>query len=241
MFIFYIYLFFTNFSQRNFRNIKSFHSFVPLKSTMENTAERIVGKAYELFMRYGIRSVSMDEIANQLGMSKKTIYQYYADKDELVEDAIEIVLNINRNDCAHQQADSENAVHEVFLSLDTVKQILSKMNPAVIFDLEKYHTGAFNKYNDHKNRFLFNVIVTNLNRGKEEGLYRKEINVNLIARFRLASMFLIFNPEIFPGEQFNLPQLLAETTDNFLYGIASERGQQMIEHYKQQSKNLITA
>jgi AcrR family transcriptional regulator len=208
---------------------------------MENTAERIVGKAYELFMRYGIRSVSMDEIANQLGMSKKTIYQYYADKDELVEDAIEIVLNINRTDSARQLADSENAVHEVFLSLDTVKQILNKMNPAVIFDLEKYHTGAFNKYNDHKNRFLFNVIVTNLNRGKDEGLYRKEINVNLIARFRLASMFLIFNPEIFPGEQFNLPQLLAETTDNFLYGIANERGQQLIEHYKQQSKNLITA
>ena len=61
---------------------------------MENTAERIVAKAYELFMRLGIRSVSMDEIATQLGMSKKTIYLYYADKDELVEDAIEIVLNM---------------------------------------------------------------------------------------------------------------------------------------------------
>lgn len=208
---------------------------------MENTAERIVGKAYELFMRFGIRSVSMDEIANQLGMSKKTIYQYYADKDELVEDAIEIVLNINRNDCKTQQAESANAIHEVFLSIDTVKQILSKMNPAVIFDLEKYHTGAFNKYNDHKNKFLFDVIVTNINRGKQEGIYRKDINTNLIARFRLASMFLIFNPEIFPGEQFNLPQLIAETTDNFLYGIASEEGRLMIEHYKQQSKNLITA
>lgn len=208
---------------------------------MENTAERIVGKAYELFMRYGIRSVSMDEIANQLGMSKKTIYQYYADKDELVEDAIEIVLNINRNDCFNQQKESTNAIHEVFLSIDTVKQILSKMNPAVIFDLEKYHTGAFNKYNDHKNKFLFNVIVDNINRGKSEGLYRQEIQTNLIARFRLASMFLIFNPEIFPGEQFTLPQLIAETTDNFLYGIASIEGCQMIEHYKQLRKNLIPA
>lgn len=208
---------------------------------MENTAERIVAKAYELFMRLGIRSVSMDEIANQLGMSKKTIYLYYADKDELVEDAIEIVLNINRNDCKTQLEESENAIHEVFLSIDTVKKILSKMNPAVIFDLEKYHTGAFNKYNDHKNKFLFDVIVNNLNRGKQEGLYRQEININLIARFRLASMFLIFNPEIFPGEHFNLPQLIAETTDNFLYGIASEQGRLMIEHYKQLSKNLIPA
>lgn len=115
------------------------------------------------------------------------------------------------------------------------------MNPAVIFDLEKYHTGAFNKYNDHKNKFLFNVIVNNINRGKSEGLYRQEVQTNLIARFRLASMFLIFNPEIFPGEQFTLPQLIAETTDNYLYGIASAEGCQMIEHYKQLRKNLIPA
>ena len=207
---------------------------------MENTAERIVGKAYELFMRFGIRSISMDEIANQLGISKKTIYQYYVDKDALVEDAIEIVLKINRQNSFRHQTESENAVHEVFLSLDDVKQIISKMNPSVIFDLEKYHPVAFNKYNEFKNGFLFNMIVTNLNRGQSEGLYRKEFNTNLIARFRLASMFLIFNPEIFPGEEFNLPQLLAVTTDNFLYGIANERGQQLIEQYKLLSKKLIT-
>jgi AcrR family transcriptional regulator len=207
---------------------------------MENTAERIVGKAYELFMRFGIRSISMDEIANQLGISKKTIYQYYVDKDALVEDAIENALKINRNNCNRQQEESQNAVHEVFLILDAMKQILSKMNPAVLHDLEKYHPVAFNKHNEFKNRFLFNIIVNNLNRGQSEGLYRKEINTNLIARFRLASMFIIFNPEIFPGEEFNLPQLLAATTDNFLYGIANERGRELIEQYKLLSKNLIT-
>ena len=60
--------------------------------------ERIVNKAHELFLRYGIRSVSMDEIANHLGMSKKTIYQFYADKDALVEDVIDIEINLNRTD-----------------------------------------------------------------------------------------------------------------------------------------------
>lgn len=208
---------------------------------MENTAQRIVSKAYELFMRYGIRSVSMDEIAQQLGISKKTIYQFYTDKDKLVEDAIEIVLKINRENCLTQQQTSSNAIQEVLLTIETVKQMLSKMNVAVIYDLEKYHINAFNKYNDYKKQFLYTIIVNNIQRGKSEGLYRKEIQTNLIARFRLASLFLIFNPEIFPDEQFTLPELIAETTDNYLYGIASPEGCKMIEYYKQQRKNLSRA
>ncbi|NDA61929.1 MAG: TetR/AcrR family transcriptional regulator [Chitinophagia bacterium] len=192
-------------------------------------------------MRYGIRSVSMDEIAQQLGISKKTIYQYYTDKDKLVEDVIEFVLNINRKDCLHQQQISSNAIHEVLLTIESVKQMLSKMNLAVMYDLEKYHPSAFNKYNHYKKDFLYNIIVYNILRGKSEGLYREEIQTNLIARFRLASVFLIFNTEIFPDENFTLPELIAETTDNFLYGIASPEGCKMIEYYKQQRKNLSRA
>ena len=109
-------------------------------------------------MRYGIRSVSMDEIAQQLGISKKTIYQYYTDKDKLVEDVIEFVLNINRKDCLHQQQISSNAIHEVLLTIESVKQMLSKMNLAVMYDLEKYHPSAFNKYNHYKKDFLYNIF-----------------------------------------------------------------------------------
>ena len=75
--------------------------------------ERIVSKAHELFMRYGIRSVSMDEVANQLGMSKKTIYQFYADKDALVEDVICIETNSNQAACLLHKQKSENPIHEM--------------------------------------------------------------------------------------------------------------------------------
>ncbi len=202
--------------------------------------ERIVNKAHELFMRYGIRSVSMDEIANHLGMSKKTIYQFYADKDALVQDVIEIEIDLNRTECVTHKQKSENAIHEIFLAMDMVQEMLGKMNPAVIFDLDKYHPAAFKKYNDHKNKFLYAIIRENLDWGKQEDLYRDEIQSDIIARFRLASMFMIFNPDFFPLGKHSLQTLIAEITDNFLYGLATVKGQKLIQKYKQQRLKTIT-
>lgn len=204
------------------------HSFITIMQ------ERILIKSHELFMRYGVRSVSMDEIAAHLGISKKTIYQYYSDKDALVEGVMEIEINRNEKECSMQQHACENAVHEVFIAVDMVQEMLTHMNPSLIFDLEKYHPKAFKKFNDHKNKFLYGIIKNNLERGITEELYREEINVDILARFRLASMFLIFNPELFPQNKHGLSQILIEVTDNFLYGLTTIKGQKLIQKYKLQ-------
>jgi AcrR family transcriptional regulator len=196
--------------------------------------QRILLKSHDLFMRYGVRSVSMDEIAAHLGISKKTIYQYYADKDALVEGVVEIEINRNEKQCSMQQQSCENAVHEIFIAVDMVQEMLTHMNPSLIFDLEKYHPKAFKKFNDHKNKFMYEIIKNNLDRGIAEGLYREEINTDILARFRLASTFLIFNPELFPLNKHSLPQILNEVTDNFLYGLTTAKGQKLIQKYKLQ-------
>ena len=196
--------------------------------------ERIVNKSHELFMRYGIRSVSMDEVANHLGMSKKTIYQFYADKDALVEDVIDIEINRNKKECLGHKQKSENALHEIFLAMDMVKEMLSHMNPSVIFDLEKYHPAAFKKFNDHKNKFMYAIIRENLELGKKEGLYREDIQTDILARYRLVSMFIIFNHDMFPLGKHSLANLIEEITDNFIHGIATAKGQKLIQKYKQQ-------
>ncbi len=185
-------------------------------------------------MRYGVRSVSMDEIAAHLGISKKTIYQYYSDKDALVEGVVGIEINKNEKECSAQHLLSENAVHEIFIALDMVQEMLTHMNPSLIFDLEKYHPKAFKKYNDHKNKFLYDIIKDNLERGMQDGLYRKELKIDIMARFRLASMFLIFNPELFPHNKHTLSEILDEVTDNFLYGLTTPKGQKLIQKYKLQ-------
>jgi AcrR family transcriptional regulator len=202
--------------------------------------ERIVKKAHELFMRYGIRSVSMDEVANHLGMSKKTIYQFYTDKDALVEDVINIEINGKQVECKMQRQQSENAILEIFKATDMLEEMLTHMNPSLIFDLEKYHPKAFRKYSEHKNTFLYTLIKDNIDWGKKDGLYREEVLSDIVARFRLASIFLIFNPDAFPGGRHSLPAIVTEITDNFLYGLASAKGQKLIQKYKQQRQKTTT-
>ena len=96
----------------------------------------------------------MDEIANHLGMSKKTIYQYFTDKDALVEGVVDIEIERHQEEFNRYAAISENAIHEMFLALDTAQEMFKHMNPSVMFDLQKYHSAAFEKFKTHKHTFF---------------------------------------------------------------------------------------
>jgi len=198
------------------------------------TQIRILTKSHELFMLYGIRSVSMDEIANHLGISKKTIYQYFKDKDALVEGVINIEIEMHQDEFSKYAAISENAIHEIFLTLDTVEEMLKHMNPSVMFDLQKYHSTAFEKFRIHKNTFFYDITKANIERGKQEGLFRSDIDADVLTRYRLANMFLMFDFEHFPSNKFTPIQIISETTDNFLHGMSTQAGLKIIETYKQE-------
>ncbi|RYF99108.1 MAG: TetR/AcrR family transcriptional regulator [Chitinophagaceae bacterium] len=212
----------------NFGYEKSFHSFVA------EMKERIQKKADELFNRYGIRSVTMDEIATQLGMSKKTIYQYFSDKDELVDAVISGVIEYSRACCDKDRSESSNAIAEVFLAVDMMNEIFRNMNPGIMFDLERYHPKTFKRFIDHKNKFLFQTIRLNLERGIKEGYYRPEINVEIVARFRLESIMIVFNAQNFADGKFSLAQLHREVLDQFMFACASLKGYKLITKYKEE-------
>ena len=199
--------------------------------------ERIMLKADELFRRYGIRSVTMDEIANQLGMSKKTIYQYYTDKDQLVEAVAEKEISFSQESCLKDMAASTNAIDEIFRVMAFVEVMFRNMNPAMLYDLEKYHPAGYRKFLQHKNIFLSDMIKRNLERGIEEELYRPEINIEVLTRLRLENMMLGFNTEVFSPSKFNLVELQHELIEHFLYGVATLKGYKLIIKYKQQRIN----
>ncbi|MEN9597850.1 MAG: hypothetical protein RL596_161 [Bacteroidota bacterium] len=202
------------------------------------TEERIVQKAHELFFRYGLKSVTMDDIASSLGVSKKTIYQFYADKDALVEAVVHAETRQDELECARHRKESENAVHEMFMALDMMQEMMATMNPAIIFELQKYHPAAFKKFNDHKNKFLYKVVKENIEKGKKEALYRPEANADILAKFRLESIFIPFNPELFSPAKYNLFQIEAELLAHFLYGITTTKGQKQILKYKKQREKI---
>lgn len=202
--------------------------------------ERILEKAHELFHRYGIRSVSMDDIAAQLGMSKKTLYQYYVDKDELVNAVLDASMNASKEQCVACFEKGENAIHEVFLSFDVIESMLTNMNSSLIFDMQKYHPSAFRKFQDFRQKFLYKLIRDNLERGIEEGLYRDDFDVEILSRFRLYSMLVSFDPEVFPSGKNNLVHIEQQLLEHFVNGIASAKGLKLIQKYKSQRTKKIS-
>ena len=195
---------------------------------MENE-ERIITKSHELFMRYGIRSVSMDDIAYHLGISKKTIYQFFADKEALVEAVLNIEIQRNCHQCESHKKLKENAIHEIFLSLDEMQEMFKQLNPSIIHDLQKYHPNSFQKLNKHKGEFFYSIIKDNLELGIKEGLYRPEINIDILTKFHLESTFVPFNTDVFPSNKYNASLVSKEILENFLYGIATLKGIKKIE------------
>jgi len=198
--------------------------------------ERIQQKARELFMRYGFRSVTMDEIAGQTGISKKTLYQFFEDKDALVEAVMRSELDYMQTQCTKQMKEAENAIEEIFLDMDAMEVVMDAMNPQIVFDLEKFYPKTFEKFKKHKNNFLLDIIKKNLERGIDEEVYRNDFDIEIIARFRLESAFLIFNPELFPHIKYSLNKVSTEIYYHYLHGIATPKGKKLIDKYILQRK-----
>jgi len=212
---------------------------LPSIMTETDTKERIQQASNALVMQYGIRSVSMDDIATNLGMSKKTIYQYFKDKDELVEAVVDDIIVTNQFECNADRGKADNAVHEIFLVMDMMAEMFKTMNPSILFDLQKYHPAAFSKFTKHKNEFLYNVCKQNIERGVAEELYRPEIAVDILCRYRVETMFVPFNPEFQKSLKHSLAKIEEEIIIHFLFGLVTLKGYKMIIKYKEQKENAV--
>lgn len=194
--------------------------------------ERILVKAHELFSRYGFRRVTMDEIAVKTGMSKKTIYQSFENKDEIVNSVVEEHIKKSCKFCESHCFNSENAVHEIFLNIETIQELVGEMNPTVFEDLEKFFPAVFVKLYYHKSEYLAKKVKDNLLTGIEEGLYRKELNVDIITKLRIETAFLPFKQDIFPYGKFSMVEVQKEIIKHYLYGLCTPKGQELIKKYE---------
>lgn len=208
-----------------------------VKQTQSEVRDRIRDAAGQMFMRLGIRSVSMDDISVSLGMSKKTLYQHFKDKDELV-DAIIVMHNCRiKDDCISCKGRAANAVEEVFLTMDQITEHLGTVNPAIMHDLHKFHFQSFQKFQEIRKEFLFKVTCDNMERGIKEGLYREDINVDVLSKYRLESMMIAFNIEQYPSGKYNLLDVARSILEHWIYGLVTPKGYELIHQYKKQRDN----
>jgi hypothetical protein len=129
---------------------------------------------------------------------------------------------------------STNAVEEILLTMSRVYKRFSKMNPVVFSDIQRFHTKAHQRFQNMKYNHLYKVISNNIQRGIKEGLYRKELNAEVITKYRLESIMIPFNMNVYPPAQFSLAEVTKELMEHFLVGLSTLKGHELILQYKQQ-------
>lgn len=196
--------------------------------------ERILDTAFGLFRQYGTRSITMDDIAIKMGISKKTLYAHFEDKDDLVMNAIARYLQHMQDACVVSHEQGKDAIEALFRLMEILEEHTRNMNPVILLDLQKFHSRAYRLFLHYKDNYLKSTIRENLQRGISEGLYRSDINVEVLTEFRTTSSLLCFQPELFSVSGFDMSHVQKVLLEHFLYGVASLQGFKLIEKYKEQ-------
>jgi AcrR family transcriptional regulator len=193
---------------------------------------RIIEGGEELFLKAGIKSVTMDDIARHLGMSKKTIYQFFKDKNELVTALVTKKLKEDEEEMIEYINKSSNVIEEMINMTKCSEDMFSRINPIVIHDMQKYHPDAWKVFQQFKNEVLINTLEELLTKGIKQGYIRPEIDVKIIARMRVNTVELGFNTTIFPIAEFNTWKVQVQFLDHFNYGICTLKGYKLLNQYR---------
>ena len=177
-----------------------------------------------LFFRYGIKSLTMDDVAGELGISKKTLYQMVESKDDLVMKVLQHHTSREKSQCLNMASQASNAIEEIFIVLDTNSQEMAQMKTNVINDLQKYHREGWLLIRNFHFDFVYKIISENMIRGREEGLYRENFDIDILAKLHLATAFNLFDEQIFPDGSTPRNVLFKEYMLHFLHGIVSPKG-----------------
>lgn len=173
----------------------------------------------------------MDDIARELGISKKTIYQFFEDKNSLVNAVAELSILCDQKEIEAISALAKDPIDEVVRGSEFMRVSMAEMHPSVMYDLQKYHPSAWSIFQDYKNSYMINLIRKNLGQGIAQGLYRADMNPDIMARFRMEQVELGFNTDVFPVDRFNPIDVQIELIHHFLRGILTPKGYELYNQY----------
>lgn len=193
--------------------------------------DEILFKAGELFMRYGIKSVSMDDLAREIGISKKTIYTYFKDKNILVETVVATQMSVIEGNCGDLLVTSDNAIQELYLIINLISESTGNIHPSVFYDLQKYHPSAQNLIVRHEKEYVLPIFLKNIERGRKEKLYRKDFDSSIVAQIYVTVNDSIFKRAIISQNDLSVKQIFAESLSFILFGMATVTGKEYIRKY----------
>lgn len=202
--------------------------------SMEEKEIKILQSAVHVFMRYGVKSVTMDDVARHLGVSKKTLYLYVKDKEDLLNKSVGCFLDNEATCMVEICGRGLNAIDENLEIMGWASSLLRVIHPSVKFDLEKYHPEVASRMAEQRSRTISTCMMSNIKKGQKEGFYRKDFNVDILVKFYIARIEAMFDQNLFPFEEYRLVDLYREMFDHHIRSIATAKG---LEYLHEKMKN----
>lgn len=196
---------------------------------MQEQEHKILTQAEALFMRVGIKSVTMQDLSRELGISKKTLYQTVENKADLV---LKIMFNHAQAEMeaiTKITADSESAIDEMLGIARYSLEQLREISPTLIYDLKKYYRKSWDIFEKLHQEHAGGVIIENFKRGIEEGLYRNDFDIDIVSKLYVSKTFLLVEDSLFPLRKYDRRHLMNEFIKYHLYGIVSPKGKTVLE------------
>lgn len=197
---------------------------------MLETPKEYIAKVCNMFKSYGIKSVTMDDVARELGISKKTLYTHFKDKSDLVEKILNKEFTDKTEEYALAMENNSNAIEEVFGYYKLQMKYLTQQRPNFIYDLKKYYPILFDEFTKHQRDRMINSIKKNIARGIKEGLFRQDLNDDIITRLHVARIISMPTSGMFTTEELLSPVFFAEAFKYHLYAIVSDKGREIVKN-----------
>ena len=196
---------------------------------MHETLQHIILQARSIFMRCGIRSVTMDDVSREMGISKKTLYQFVKDKTDLVTQTMRFEIARDQEEIVRITGKNLNAIDEIFEINQLVSDRIKHMHPSILFDMQKYYPEAWDIIVKHRRDFIVKTFQHNLIHGQEQGLYRKEINSTIVARLFSSKIDVLTDMEFFADPSMTQAMVYNENLHYHLHGITNATGKIYLE------------
>ncbi len=194
---------------------------------------KILSASVELFRQYGFKTITMDDIARRAGISKKTLYQHFGNKNEVVSESVTWYKCRITENCEATMKEAENAVEGMVRLMGTFDQINRQINPMAMLELERYYPDGYKRFKDSLLTEDVGAIKTNILQGIEEGYYRPDINADFMARYRMELSLITFHPNLLVSYRHELHIVAHEIGEHFLYGIMTPKGEKLYQKYKE--------
>jgi TetR/AcrR family transcriptional regulator, cholesterol catabolism regulator len=196
----------------------------------------IIKSAFKQFKQFGFKSVTVDDVARDAGISKKTLYELFVDKDELVYDCVKYMIDCHQCQFDEAMNAKHNAIEQLIRIISIMEEMIQGMNIVAFMDLKRYYPKAFDYMEQHRQETMLTDITNNLKQGIEEGLYRENIEVKIISRFRMETAMMIFHSAMYSGTKHDMVKVNHELFAHYMYGIATVKGHKLIDKYLQTTK-----